>query len=69
MFGYKVNALKIPELNSRLRWNYVQTIDINIDGGIPTDDMTRLKKIYNDGVTLWHNPSEFLNYELSNPII
>jgi hypothetical protein len=69
MFGYKVNALKIPELNSRLRWNYVQTIDINIDGSIPTDDMTRLKKIYNDGVTLWHNPTEFLNYDLSNPII
>ncbi len=68
-YGYKVNTLKIPELHSRLYWNYIQTIDINISGSIPDDDMRILKGIYNNGVTLWHNPTYFLNYELDNTII
>jgi hypothetical protein len=69
MYGYKVNSLKVPNRHSRQRWNYIQTIDINIDGSIPSDDMVQLKKVYDNGVTLWHNPSDFLNYNLSNPII
>jgi hypothetical protein len=69
MFGYKVNALKVPETHSRRNWNYVQTIDVNIDGAIPTEDMTRLKRMYNEGVTLWHSGSGFLNYNLNNDII
>lgn len=69
MFGYKVNALKIPETKSRSQWNYVQTIDVNIDGSIPHEDMNKLKSMYNEGVTFWHNPTNFLNYSLNNPII
>ena len=68
MYGYKVNTVKIPEVRSRINWNYVQTIDVNIDGAIPTDDMTKLKKMYNDGVTFWHNAATFLNYNNSNTI-
>jgi len=69
VFGYKVNALKVPEVKSRRYWNYIQTIDVNIDGSIPSEDMARLKKIYNDGVTLWHTTTNFLNYSLNNYII
>lgn len=69
MYGYKVNALKIPEIKSRQNWNYVQTIDVNIDGAIPSEDMNKLKQMYNNGVTFWHSPSGFLNYGLSNNII
>lgn len=69
MFGYKVNTLKVPEIHSRENWNYIQTIDVNIDGAIPTDDMVRLKKVYDEGVTLWHTTEGFLNYALTNSII
>lgn len=69
MFGYKVNALKVPELHSRKYWNYIQTIDINIEGYIPTDDMKQLKKLFDSGITLWHNPNNMLNYNLDNSII
>lgn len=69
MYGYKVNTLKIPELHSRQYWNYVQTIDINIVGSIPADDMTKLKGIFDNGVTLWHSPANILNYDLNNTII
>lgn len=66
MYGYKVNEVKIPNVSGRPYWNYVQTIDMNITGGIPADDMTELKKIYNDGVTLWHNAANFCDYSLNN---
>lgn len=69
MYGYKVNTLKVPELHSRQYWNYIQTIDINIVGSIPADDMTKLKGIFDNGVTLWHSPTNILNYDLSNTII
>jgi hypothetical protein len=66
MFGYKVNEVKVPYTKSRPCWNYVQTIDVNLIGGIPVEDMAELKKIYNDGVTLWHSPSYVGNYSLIN---
>lgn len=69
MYGYKVNTVKVPETHSRRNWNYIHTIDVNIDGAIPTDDMSKLKRLYNDGVTLWHSASGFLNYGLNNGII
>jgi hypothetical protein len=68
MYGYKVNSLKVPELKSRTNWNYVQTIDVNIDGAIPAEDMRQLKAIYDEGVTLWHTTDNFLDYSKSNPI-
>jgi hypothetical protein len=69
MFGYKVNTLKVPNVHSRLNWNYIQTIDANLTGAIPADDMVKLKKIFNDGITFWHNPDTFLDYSQPNPII
>jgi hypothetical protein len=69
MYGYKVNNVKIPNLDGRSNWNYVKTIGLNITGNIPQEDMQKIKDIFNNGVTLWHNPSTFLDYSQSNNII
>ena len=69
MFGYKVNELKVPNLWSRSNWNYIKTINVNLIGDIPQDDMQALKDMFNKGVTLWHNPSTFLDYSQNNSII
>lgn len=57
-FGYKVDTIKIPELHSRKRWNYVQTKECEIharDGhGAPTDALQKIQDMFNDGITLWH---------------
>jgi len=55
MFGYATNRVKVPNLTGRDCWNYVKTIDVNITGAIPADDMIKLKSIFDNGVTLWHN--------------
>ena len=69
MFGYKVNDVKIPNLTGRRNWNYVKTIDCNIEGYIPQEDLAEIKGMFNNGVTIWHNPSTFLDYSQNNDII
>ena len=68
-FGYKIMRNKIPNITGRLNWNYVKTMSANITGDIPTSDMQSLKAMFNKGVTLWHNPSTFMDYSQSNPIV
>ena len=65
-YGYNVSTVKVPQFTSRPAWNYIETREINIDGGIPQDDMQEIKSIFNRGLTVWHNPSHFLDYTQSN---
>ncbi len=69
MYGYRVNELKIPNLHSRVNWNYIKTVNVNLIGDIPQEDLEQLKRMFNRGVTLWHNPSTFLDYSQDNSII
>lgn len=69
MFGYKVNSLKVPNLTGRTYWNYVKTIGANIEGGIPEFYMDELKSMFNAGITLWHDPTKFLDYSQTNSIV
>lgn len=69
MFGYKVNLVKKPNIIGRQNWNYVKTIDANIEGDIPQDDLQTIKDIFNNGVTFWHNSNTFLDYTQSNNIV
>lgn len=69
MYGYKINRNKVPALNSRQNWNYIQTLGCNIVGDIPQEDMDEIKGLFDRGITLWHNSSNFLNYDVSNNIV
>ena len=69
MFGYKVNRLKTPNITGRRNWNYIKAIDINIEAYIPQEDLQSIKDMFNNGVTLWHNASTFLDYSQNNDII
>ena len=66
LYGYQTNRVKVPNVSSRPHFNYVQTVDINITGGIPDDDMKRLKQMYNSGVTLWKHTSTVGDYSVNN---
>lgn len=69
MFGYKVNAMKVPNVTGRRYWNYVKCIQANITGDIPQDDMNEIKSIFNAGCTFWHDPSKYLDYSQNNAIV
>ena len=69
MFGYKINLVKVPNITGRSNWNYVKTIDCNFDGDIPQTDLNIIKSMFNNGVTLWHDPNSMYNYSNSNNIV
>lgn len=66
MYGYQTNKVKKPNLNSRPYFNYVKTVDINIIGNIPSDEMMVLKAIYDRGVTLWKPNAVIGDYSVDN---
>ena len=70
-YGYQVNELKVPNLNNRNIFNYVQIApDENIGyGNIPNNYMEIINKIFRNGVTIWHNHNNIGNYNLDNYII
>lgn len=68
MYGYKVNRVKVPNKNHRANFWYTKTIDVNIDGAIPMEDMKKIKDCYNRGITFWKNASNIGNYSVSNTI-
>lgn len=69
MFGYKTLRVKKPNYNHRANWWYTKTIDIYIKGNIPNEYMQQIKDAYNNGITYWRNPSNFMDYSVSNGIV
>lgn len=66
MFGYLTNKIKKPNINNRPNWNYIKTIGANIFGNIPQMDLEAIKNMFNNGITLWHDKSTFLDYSKEN---
>ena len=69
MFGYSTNRVKKPNYAHRENWWYTKTINIYIRGNIPNEFMNQIKNAYNNGITYWRNPSNFMNYSVSNGIV
>lgn len=69
MYGYKTNQLKIPNVTGRTNWNYVKTLNCNLLGDIPQEDLQEIKNIFDSGVTFWHNATTFLDYSQTNNIV
>lgn len=69
MYGYKVNRVGVPSHSHRENYWYTKTIDVNIDGDIPNEDLQIIKNCYNKGITFWNNPANIGNFSVSNNII
>lgn len=69
LFGYKTNRVKTPNVAHRANWWYTKTINANIIGNVPNDYMNRIKEAYNNGITFWRNPVNFLNYSVNNGVV
>lgn len=69
LLGYSTCRVKVPNRNHRQNWWYTKTVDCNITGYVPNDYMNKIKQAYNNGITFWRNPSNFLDYSVSNGIV
>lgn len=54
MYGYRVNRVKVPNINGRPSWNYVKTVNSKVIGACPTPYIDTIKAMLNNGVTFWH---------------
>ena len=74
-FGYKVNSLKLPNQVGRTYFNYVQIgngeilcYQKNNVVAIPPQDLIKLNKLYQRGITLWHDYTNFGDFSVNNAI-
>ena len=70
-FGYKVNEVKTPNLNSRTQFNFIKVggMDELVHGDIPSTDLEKINEICRKGVTIFHSYSNIGNYTINNPIV
>ena len=65
MYGYQVDAVKVPNRTGRPNWNYVKCQNSANHGNVPADQMALINSIYDNGITFWHTP-DVGNYSLPN---
>lgn len=75
-YGYSTNRIKTPNLTGRRYWNFVKTENCVISGDMPASSKEAIGRIFDGGITLWHNINQIGNYNQSvtegtvnNPII
>lgn len=65
VYGYPINRVTTPNLNSRTTWNYVKTAGCGFSGAVDLAQLQQIREIFNKGVTLWHT-DDIGNYSLAN---
>ena len=67
MYGYQVDSVKVPNRTGRPYWNYVKMQNSCHRGNVPSDQMDKINRIYDTGITFWHT-ADVGNYSLDNTI-
>lgn len=65
-YGYRVNLLKVPNVDTRPQWNYVKTTEAHVGGNFPKAYRTAIEGMLNRGVTFWHTGAVEIG-DYSNP--
>ena len=75
-YGYHIAKVKAPNLTGRRYWNFVQTENAVIAGDMPASSKEAIAKIFDGGITFWHDGDNVGNYTISvsndtisNPIV
>ena len=75
-FGYKINRVKTANQTGRINWNYVQIGQGEIIGyqkadylAVPPEDLVNINKLYQRGITIWHNHATLGDYTQTNNIV
>lgn len=75
-YGYAINKVKAPNLTGRQYWNFIMTEHATIEGDMPASSKEAIGRIFDSGITFWHNGDNVGNYAVStsdgsinNPIV
>lgn len=61
-FGYACKRTKVPNIHARQNWTFTKTVGCEINGNIPSDDCSKIKAIFDHGITFWSNGDNIGNY-------
>lgn len=64
-YGYATNRVKVPNLKGRRYWNFVMTENCTVKGDMPASSKEAIARIFDGGITLWHNIDQIGNYNQS----
>lgn len=67
-YGYAINDIKKPELNTRTRFNFIWTQGANVLGDLPTEAKNVINHQMDAGLRIWHDPSAWMDYSVKNTI-
>lgn len=65
VYGTKTLDITTPNLQTRKHWNFIKLQEANIVGTFGAKYISRVKEIFNAGITLWHD-DDVLNYNRDN---
>ena len=75
-YGYATNKVKTPNITGRTYWNFVMTENAVIAGNMPASSKEAIGRIFDSGITFWHNGDNVGNYaqstsggSINNPIV
>ena len=67
-YGYAINDIKKPELNTRTRFNFIWTQGSNVLGDLPTEAKNVINRQMDAGLRIWHDPAAWMDYSVKNTI-
>jgi len=65
MYGYKTLRVGTPNISTRPYWNFLKLNEPNIFGGLPLEELDRIRSSLKTGITFWHD-SDVGNYNRNN---
>lgn len=65
-YGYATHRFKVPNTHARKSFTYVKTVDCQITANLSHDIIQKIQSVYNNGVTIWADPSVVGVYTCDN---
>lgn len=66
LYGYKINRVQTPNLDTRKHYTYVKTVDCHIEGKLCNEDIVKIESIFDKGITFWNNGDNIAEYSLAS---
>lgn len=67
MYGYAQHKIATPNIDARTRFTYIKTKGSMISGAAPVWAISSINRIFDNGITFWHDYTGVGNYTFPNP--
>lgn len=65
-YGYKVNTVATPQLQTRENYTYIKTAGAIVNGSLGSEDQLKIQAIFDKGITFWADPDLVGFFNIAN---